>query len=200
MQTGEEVLTIENAHKWLMIIILAAIVAMAVITTQPNGNDEKDPGVIPYPEDLSGSVTSTDFYFDDDEYGTWISGTITIYRSGDGFEGDVLLKYYEDPSDPYWLQFNTYSDFYMTELRTDHMHPEGSCWNAEILTPYFQEGEFGNKLFIDMENDCKYRDDGTVIIHLKSTEFMDSEQTQSEFVIGLSYQDGHHIFADLPMV
>lgn len=191
---------INDVYKKLAIVVVLVIFIIVVVAICYAEHDEngEDPRSMLKTEDHSGSITTTDFYFDDEEYGTWIAGTIVLYRTEQGFEGDVLIKYNEPKTDPYWMQFNTSSDFYMTEYRTDHMHPDGTCSNVNVVTPYLVDGKPGSRMFIDQDNDCDIRDDGTITIHLKSTYLIDTDQNQTEFVVGLSNQDGHHIVADLP--
>lgn len=179
-------------YKWLVTIVVVVVVIIAVAAYLLGEDEDNGDGIKRHPDKYPGTISIENFELNSEEYETWMKGTITIYESGDGFEGDIALQYYHDPEDPHFLRVLTYSSFYMSELRTDHDH---SCSN--VVT---QSWALGSTLYID-RFECSQRDDGAIAIHIVSTPYpyLDPEQTQSKFVLSLG--DGINtlsLFVDLP--
>lgn len=188
-----------NESKWLVVVVVVVVVVMAAVAIHLSQDDTEDTGIRPgdHPVFHRGSIVTESFRLDSDDNDTWITGTIAIYRSGSGFAGDIVLQYYEDPVDPSWIEFVTYHDFYMTEVRTDHVHPDGACLNATTLS--WNGGSMSNSLLIEKYHDCAYRDDGTFMIHIESIDGMNPDQTQAEFLVGFDNGNKIHVYVDLPM-
>lgn len=188
-----------NESKWLVVFVVVVVVVMAAVAIHFSGDDSDDSGFelgIP-PKFYQGSITVQSFHVESEGYGTWVSGVATIYRSEDGFEGDIVLQYYEDPKDPFWIELDMYSEFQMTEVRTDHIHPDGQCHNVATMSWY--DGQLSNAMLIEQYHDCPYRDDGTITIHIKSTDNLDSEQTCYVFLVNIGGQaNAFRVSVDLP--
>ena len=189
----------KNEHEWLVTIavIIVVIVALTAVYLSMNDPDDGD-GVPRHPDRYPGTVSVESFELNSRQYGTWMTGTVTVYRSGDGFEGDIALQYYHDPEDPNYMQVYLGSEFVMTEYGTDH---HDGCQSTTTMSwkPTEPE-EVGSGLWIE-RSECPYRDDGAVAIHFESTYCLDPEQTQSRFVIGLGDDvETQNLLVNLPWV
>lgn len=187
----------KNEHKWLVVIAVVVVIIVAVTAVYLSMNDHDDGDGIPiHPDKHQGTVSIESFELNSEQYGTWMTGTVTVYRSGDGFEGDIALQYYHDPEDPNYMHVYLGSEFVMTEFGTDHQH---QCLNTVSMSwKPTDPDDVGSGLWIE-HSECPYRDDGAVAIHFESTYCLDPEQTQSKFVLSLG--DDVNIldlFVDLP--
>ena len=187
----------KNEYRWLTAIAVVAIVIVvaAAIYLSINNQDDGD-GIPRHPDGYPGAVSVESFELSSEQYGSWLTGTVTVYRSGDGFEGDIALQYYHDPEDPNYMQVYLGSEFVMTEIGTDHQH---QCLNTVTMSWNPTDPEHvGSGLWID-RSECPYRDDGAVAIHFESTYCLDPEQTQSRFVLSLGNNVNIlDLFVDLP--
>lgn len=187
----------KNEHKWMAAIIVVVVVILAAAAIYLSTDDQEDGDGIPsHPVRYPGTVSVESFELNSEEYGTWMDGSVTIYRSGDGFEGDIVLQYYHDPADPNYMQVNLGPEFVMTEYRTDH---HDGCYNTTTMSwGPGGPGGIGSAMWIE-HTECKYRDDGAIAIHIESTYCLDPEQTQSRFVMALGNNVGIlDLFVDLP--
>ena len=190
-------LTMNNEYKWLAAIVVAAVVVIAASAVYLSANDQDDGDGVPrHPDRRPGTVSVESFELNSKEYRTWMTGTVTICRSGDGFEGNIVLQYYHDPEDPNYMQVYMGSEFVMTEYGTNH---HDNCHSTTSMSWKPTDPEHvGSGLWID-RSECPYRDDGAVAIHFESTYCLDPEQTQSRFVLSLGNNVNIlDLFVDLP--
>ena len=187
----------KNEHKWLVAIVVGAVVIAAAVAIQISINNQDDGDGVPrHPDRHPGTISVERFELNSEEYGTWMTGTVTVYRSGDGFEGDIVLQYYHDPEDQNYMQVYLGSEFVMTEYGTDH---HDGCYNTTTMSWKPTGPEYvGSGMWIE-HSECPYRDDGAVAIHFESTYCLDPEQTQTRFVMSLGNNlESLDLFVDLP--
>lgn len=184
-----------NEYKWMVAIVAVAIVVIAAAALYLSDRDDGD-GIQKHPDRYPGTVSVESFELNSETYGTWMKGTVTVYRSGDSFEGDIVLRYYHDPEDPNYMQVYMGSEFVMTEYGTDH---HDGCYNTTTMSwGPADPDHVGSGMWIE-RSECPYRDDGAVAIHFESTYCLDPEQTQSRFVMSLGNDaENLDLFVDLP--
>lgn len=148
----------KNEYKRIAMIIVVAVVIVAAAAIFLSTDDRDNGYEVPKHTDRYPVTVSVEsFELNSEKYGIWMTGTVTVYRSGDGFEGNITPQYYYDPEDPNYIQVYLGSEFVMTKLGTDHQH---QCLNTMIISWNPTDPDHvGSGLWID-HSECPYRDDG----------------------------------------
>ena len=95
----------------LTIVVLIIIAALFHHVT----TDNEEQGLVNFHNE---GILIQDFDMKSTDSESWMSGTVITYESDGKIEGDVLLRYYADPTDSHGLTFATFSDFRITDAYT----------------------------------------------------------------------------------
>ena len=170
----------------LTIVVLIIIAALFHHVT----TDNEEQGLVNFHNE---EILIQDFDMKSTDSESWMSGTVITYESDGKIEGDVLLRYYVDPADSQGLTFATFSDFRITDAYTgigDDM--DSDCYSYSII---MREDYLGYRLYIELD-DHNTGGHGQVALHIEPTHFLNREDGQTMFRIGVG--EGHDIPITIP--